>query len=75
MSNPLTSGERLRLWREHFELTQIQLAEKSELSNYKISRIESDETDLRNDDMEALAKAMGISAEKFYGKIPDKKAA
>lgn len=56
-------------------MTQIQLAEKSELSNYKISRIETDETDLRNDDMEALSKAMGISAEKFYGKIPTKKAA
>lgn len=75
VNNQLTSGQRLRLWREHFELTQVQLSEKSSLSNYKICRIEADETDLRNDDMQALAKAMGISAEKFYGKIPTKKAA
>src|ERR1700693_1448293 len=58
-------GERIRIWRNHFGLTQIQLEERAGLAHNAVSRIEKQEVSPRLETVENLASAMGLSVEQL----------
>jgi transcriptional regulator with XRE-family HTH domain len=63
-------GERIRVWRNHFGLTQIQLEERAGLAHNAVSRIENQEVSPRLETVESLASAMGLSVEQVQFGIP-----
>jgi transcriptional regulator with XRE-family HTH domain len=63
-------GERIRVWRNHFGLTQIQLEERAGLAHNAVSRIEKQEVSPRLETVESLASAMGLSVEQLQFGLP-----
>lgn len=53
-------------WREHFGLTQEQVAERLDTSKGQISRLENGKRTPNNDWLTAYANALGIRPEQFY---------
>jgi transcriptional regulator with XRE-family HTH domain len=51
-----------RAWREHFGLTQAEVAKRAGMSQAALSQLESGEHNIRKATREKLAKAMGITA-------------
>ena len=51
-----------RAWREHFGLTQAEVAKRAGMSQAALSQIESGEHNIRKVAREKQAKAMGITA-------------
>jgi transcriptional regulator with XRE-family HTH domain len=64
-------GDRIRVWRNHFGLTQIQLEQRAGLAHNAVSRIEKREVSPRLETVESLASAMGLSVEQLqFGQPP-----
>jgi Predicted transcription factor, homolog of eukaryotic MBF1 len=61
------AGVRVRHWREIYGLTQLELARAARMDNTKLCRIESGEQEARASEVEALAKALGLTMVEFYG--------
>ena len=56
-----TPGGRLRLIRDLFDVSQAELAHRLGVSGAKISRWESDEIDMKSEDMRDVAQALGVT--------------
>lgn len=67
VSMALTSHERVRHWRELRGLSQSELGGLCGFPQHKISRIETGATDASADDIEAIARGLGLSMAEFYG--------
>jgi transcriptional regulator with XRE-family HTH domain len=63
----LLPGQRVKHWREIRGLTQVELADRAEMDNSKLCRIERGETEARAKDIEQLAAALDLSMPEFYG--------
>ncbi len=71
-------GDRIAAWRRSKGWTQSQLAEASGLSRAAICQVEGAGKHKMNPSQEslnAMVKALGVTMEKFYGRIPKAKAA
>ena len=55
----------VRAWREHFHLTQVELAEKAGIAQPALARMEKPDATPRRASLEKLAKAMGITVEQL----------
>ena len=67
---PVSVGEQIRLWRNHFSLTQDQLEERAGLAHNAVSRIENREVSPRLETVESLALAMNLSVEQLQFSRP-----
>lgn len=63
----LQAGQRVRHWRELKGVSQLELAHRAAMDNTKVCRIESGAIKARADDIETLAKALGLTMAEFYG--------
>lgn len=63
----LPPGQRVKHWREIRGLSQVELAERAEMDNTKLCRIEKGETEARARDIEQLAAALDLTMPEFYG--------
>lgn len=63
----LTGGQRAKYWRELQNLTQAELAERASMDPSKLCRIEKGQQPAREDDIAAIAKALGMTMSEFYG--------
>lgn len=63
----LLPRERIRAWRELKGLSQAEVAEATGMPQSKISRIENGQTAVRAEELEAIAKALGLTMVEFYG--------
>ncbi len=55
----------IKAWREHFNLTQQQLADKSGLTQSAIARLETGDSAPRTATLKKIAAAMGITLEQL----------
>lgn len=55
----------LRAWREYFDLTQAELAEKAGISQAALSQMESGGHKIQKRTREKLAQALGIASEQL----------
>ena len=55
----------MKAWREHFNLTQKQLAEKSGMKQSALARIENSSTTPRRNTLLKLAEALGLNVEQL----------
>jgi transcriptional regulator with XRE-family HTH domain len=64
----LPTHERIKYWREKLELTQEQLGERCEMTQYKISRIETgSSSDWSVQDLEAIVvRGLKMTMAEFY---------
>ncbi len=65
----LNPGKRVKHWRELKNVSQTELADRAAMDKSKVSRIESGDIKPRAEDIEVLAKAMGLSMPEFYGEL------
>lgn len=66
----LAPNERIRLWREFRGLSQTDLANRAGMDKTKLCRLESGDLVVRAVDLETIARALGVTMPKFYGRIP-----
>jgi transcriptional regulator with XRE-family HTH domain len=62
-------GNRLRLAREHKELTQIEVYKLTGINNKALSRYETNKTNPNPDDISTLAKLYDVSTDYLFGFI------
>jgi transcriptional regulator with XRE-family HTH domain len=72
VSLEVSPHERVKSWRRLRGYSQERLGELAEMPQSKISRIEAGETTLTADDLETIARALGLSVPEFYGVIDEK---
>lgn len=65
----LIPGTRVRHWRELKNVSQTELADRAKMDKSKVSRIESGDVHARAEDVERLAKALGLTMPEFYGEL------
>jgi transcriptional regulator with XRE-family HTH domain len=68
-------GERIAAWRKAKGLTQRQLAAIVEVTHAAVGQWESGKTSPLQEHLDAIVKHLGITMEKFYGRVPPSKAA
>lgn len=66
----MTVGARIAAWRKVRNLSQQELAELVEVTHAAVYQWEKRQTTPSQDHLEAVAKALGLTMEKFYGRIP-----
>lgn len=65
------TGQNLfRKWRDHFQLTQDQVAERANLPKSTISKLENGKLEYTKGHLEALAHAYGIDPSDLIGRLP-----
>lgn len=65
------TGQNLfRKWRDHFQLTQDQVAERADLPKSTISKLENGKLEYTQGHLEALAHAYGIEPADLIGRLP-----
>lgn len=64
-ANALDGDCLIKAWREHFGLTQAELAEKAGMKQSSLAQLEKAETTPRKATLAKLAKAMDISVEQL----------
>ena len=55
----------IKAWREHFNLTQKQLAEKSGMKQSALARIENSSATPRRKTLQKIAEALGLNVEQL----------
>ncbi len=55
----------VKAWREHFNLTQKELAERANMKQSALARIENNGTTHRKTTLQKIAEALGISVEQL----------
>jgi transcriptional regulator with XRE-family HTH domain len=68
-------SERITRWREAKGHTQAALAEKLHISPSAVAQWELGQTTPSTKHIERLAEILGVSMERFYGRVPKAKAA
>lgn len=63
MSDKFAIGDRVRIERERLKLTQVQLAEKINMSAKEISNIECGKTEPKLQTTKAIARTLGVSVD------------
>lgn len=63
-------GVRIATWRSHKKLTQQALADAADVTVSAVSYWESGDTSPSQDHLEAVVKALGLTMERFYGRVP-----
>lgn len=64
---PIATHERIKYWRERLELSQKELGDRCGMVQYKISRIETNATDVSAGDLEIIVmRGLGLSMAEFY---------
>ena len=66
---PITTGQRLRHWREIKGLSIRELARSSGIHKSSLHRIECDAQEAREADVQKLIKALDLSVSTFYGEV------
>ncbi len=67
MARELTPGQRIRAWRQIKGLSVRQLARMADLHYPALSRIEHGRQSVKAEELERIAKALGLSMLEFYG--------
>ena len=57
----------LKAWREHFELSQSELAEKAGMTQPAIAQLENADSDMREATLKKLASALNIEPDQLRG--------
>lgn len=70
----LTPGKRVRHWRELRGKRQQALAEEADIEVTRLCRIELGKTEPKAEEIERIAKALGMSMPEFYGATDEAKA-
>lgn len=70
----LLPGQRVRHWRELKNVEQQDLADTAGLDRARLCRIELGKTKPKAEEIEKLAKALGLSMPEFYGAPDEAKA-
>lgn len=71
MGTTTKPGERVKRWRSLLKLKQNVLAERAAMDNSKLSRIERGLIQPSAEDIESIARALGLSMSAFYGEVSD----
>ncbi len=66
MARKQKTAVRLRRLRQEGELSQREVARRAGISPWRLHRIETEKTEARIGEIEAIARALGISMIKFY---------
>jgi transcriptional regulator with XRE-family HTH domain len=68
-------GLRIAMWRKWKGWTQHQLADAVEFTNAAVYQWETGRTTPSLESLQKIVDALGISMERFYGRVPKAKAA
>jgi HTH-type transcriptional regulator/antitoxin HipB len=68
-------GTRIAAWRKVKGLSQIELAAAVGVTKQAVSLWEKNESGIVNSTLERVAKAFGVSMERFWGRVPRSRAA
>lgn len=68
-------SERIKRWRESKDLTQAALADRLAISPAAVAQWELGQTTPSTKHLEKLAETLGVTMERFYGRVPKVKAA
>lgn len=63
-------GERLRSWRKYLEISLAELARAASVGSPTLSKIERRLQGVREEQVRAMARHMGLTMSEFYGPIP-----
>ena len=66
----LPLAARIAGWREHREMTRPEVARKLGVTRQAVGAWERGESPPTQDNLEALARLLGVTMSQFYGEVP-----